>query len=681
MIKKDPSLIKNINNTQCYTCEEGSNFKVCRPFPSATNDLKCKEQCQHQYNASAYYYDKYGTKHCYCGNAKADCKQMANIKICDEKSGTNGESCSLKEGTVIGNNYVNEIDQQEKCQSECKKILKSDGLYCKEEMKCVCTDPKPLIESYEDVPISKKASYCPDTPSNFKCDNGSNVVTNESSDFPKSYLDPNKYFLGGDSNDNKNKKTAFCGCDQEVVKKYNTYFKDGTTLRSLWKCTIEEINNKSLPQSNLNNLFNQKVYAKTGGDQDKLKTLIAYEMCITTNENYDRFKEPVSPDIQKDGFGSWLKYHLSEESKSGKILNKMVRFLVMGMLLHALYRTVYPQSGDPKDSLVYAMFMPHQFLKGNDKGKGVVFAFSVVLILMIMSATYSFGVSKETWEGTGIGLFISLMLLGGGYYKQNKLLQGIGIAGAISSILYLLIQSAEGSNKNPENPSSDGGAFAKQYLPNFSSFQNVMTSGLAINIYFIIIAAFMTKIGATDLFGTILGFGVIAVISAIIQLIYSSIFQENVSETFKSSFSIIYWIVLGVFTGISVLSKLFAWGFNTEYLLPYVYATVIGVLPIALFLIIINIAIANYSPAIELLLLIMYRMSGMFIARDPNSVFGQFILKIFGKRPTDEWVVPFLPLVSNFIELFYYITGDNKPGYFDSPNISTGVGNKNMFMS
>ena len=139
MIKNDPTLIKDVNDKECYTCEEGSNFKVCRPFPSADSDLKCKEQCQYQYNASAYYYDKHGTKHCYCGNAKAACNQMANVKDCDEKS---SEACGLKEGTVIGNQYVDKISDQEKCQNDCKKILKSDGLYCKEEMKCVCTDPK-----------------------------------------------------------------------------------------------------------------------------------------------------------------------------------------------------------------------------------------------------------------------------------------------------------------------------------------------------------------------------------------------------------------------------------------------------------------------------------------------------------------------------------------------------------
>ena len=54
---------------------------------------------------------------------------------------------------------------------------------------------------------------------------------------------------------------------------------------------------------------------------------------------------------------------------------------------------------------------------------------------------------------------------------------------------------------------------------------------------------------------------------------------------------------------------------------------------------------------------------------------------IFGKRSTDKWVFPFLPMLSNFIRLFYFITGDNKPGYFNGGKTITGVSNTEMWFS
>jgi len=575
-------------------------------------------------------------------------------------------------------------------------------------MKCVCTDPKPLVESYEShglKPDLKKKVYsssysnsstCSDK--NLKCDNGSDVVTKKSNDFSSSYLNPTKYFLGPESNDNLNKITAFCGCDQDIVNMYNRYFKDGTTLRSIWKCSVEEINSKNskYTQGKLRTLFNENVKKATekaaaklsgGTPLEALQVLSAYEMCMSTNETYDRKKDIPPKSVSKDGFDPWLQYHLDKNSPSGKILNKIVRYLVMGMLFHAIFRTFFPHSGNVEDSLIYAMFMPHQFLRGDNKSKGIVFAFSVFLILIIMVSTYSFSVKPQVWIKTGVGLLISIIAFGWFYYKNNGVGVKSSLFGIIAFLITLLVYSAEESKASSEKgidlSERQGGAFAKWYIPDFSSLKNTLLSGLAFNIYFIIASAFLVRMPILTPKNTFMAFAAVVGISLIFIFTYISIFEENVTDTLKSTFTIVYAITLGIFFLIYVvLGKLFGNKFNTGYLIPYIFATVLGILPIAIFLIIINIAITNYSPAIELLLLILYRLSGVFIAWNTNSTIGKIILTIFGKRQTDQWVVPLLPLVSNFIKLFYTITGENKPKYFDLPlDEATGVTNKNMFMS
>ena len=82
-----------------------------------------------------------------------------------------------------------------------------------------------------------------------------------------------------------------------------------------------------------------------------------------------------------------------------------------------------------------------------------------------------------------------------------------------------------------------------------------------------------------------------------------------------------------------------------------------------------------------LFFLVLYRVSGFLVARDPDSGFGRVILAITGKRATDEWVMPFLPWITYIIKAYYKVKGDQLPPYFDNIGLATGVTNKNMWLS
>jgi hypothetical protein len=119
----------------------------------------------------------------------------------------------------------------------------------------------------------------------------------------------------------------------------------------------------------------------------------------------------------------------------------------------------------------------------------------------------------------------------------------------------------------------------------------------------------------------------------------------------------------------------------SRYFIPYVLSTLFGVLPLATFAIILNFAIANYSPAIEILFLVLYRLSGFLVANNPASTLGKVLLKISGKRSTDKWVLPFLPWVTYIIDAYYLVSRDNKPAYYTPTGVATGVRNSDMWLS
>ena len=681
-IIQDPSLIKNIDTETCYPCEEGSKQKICRPNSSTEKtektEKKCKEECREKYNSSAYYYDKGGTKFCYCGNTKTRCEQLANVKACTENE---KKSCKLKKGSVIKN--------QKGCQDECKKILNSDGLYCKEDMNnsiCVCTNPGPLIENYKEAVTkevkenslkdslkdSKSLSSSSSSSSSkclpgdsLRCPNGDNVKTKDD-DVPSSYLNfSNADFLLEDSNTNPYKLNAFCGCDKDILKAYNDNIKCGTTLRTLWRETV--ILNSASPNPNLKEAYSKTIQNFTKGDPKILDILIAYDLCQYTNEKYDRNVEKQCPPITDD-FGGWLHCHLNPEfSSSGEWLNRGVKFLVFGMLLHVLFRTFVPKYGNLSDSLIYAMFLPRQFLTGNPAQQILVFAQSIMTMLLVMGVVFT-GITPNAGFYTALGLLITGIIIS--IWKGRDIIPSFLQILPVFLIILLITYNHQESN--------EGEAFIKYFIP--TSLNGIPSSGIAFSIYAIIFGGILSRFSFIDNIYLTGGVVLIAILSSAIQALLGGIMAENF---FGNPISNIYYGALGILFIISALSMfILNKSPNSRYLVSYTLSTLFGILPIATFLILINFAIASYSPAIAIFFLVLYRISGSVSAMFPNSAIGTVILKIFGKRKDDKWVLPFLPLVSNLIEVFYWISGDPKPGYFNPrAGVSSGTANTDMWWS
>ena len=226
----------------------------------------------------------------------------------------------------------------------------------------------------------------------------------------------------------------------------------------------------------------------------------------------------------------------------------------------------------------------------------------------------------------------------------------------------------------------EGKAILNYFFP--SSIKTIPISGFAISIYAVIVGAVLTRLnilGGYGLTGIIVG--ILAFILAIAIPIYGSIRKVNLKTIYEDHNIIILCVILGILAGISFISRLAGTAGGSNYFIPFILSTLFGVLPLATFAIIINFAIANYSPAIELLFLVLYRISGFLVSNNPNSGIGKIVLAIFGKRATDKWVIPFLPLVSHIIKVYYGVSGDNLPGYFTNTNALTGVTNSDMWMS
>lgn len=742
-IKRDPTIKAKINKEACYTCTPGASFELCRPFPSAPNDKQCADQCKDQYNATSYFYDKNGTKYCYCGKTKASCEQYDYLtsqdNACNDKS---NKECVLVSGSIINEQAVPEVTNEATCISTCNKILKSDGLYC--DNKCICTDPS-IGPVPKDViaDLTKEYGIKCATDGVYSCPDGTPIQSGAGPPLPDNYFGFGN-FLGKGINDNV--LNSFCGCDKSIIAFYNAAFPGTTkpTLGGIWKTALESIKSKDPGEqrSELYSAFNRALLdvahqandsTKTKLDINKLKALSAYEMCRATNNQYSRKKPTITPSINKDPEG-WLKSHLdADKTNSGKYLNRGVKILVMAMLLHVLFRTVIPKRGNLRDSLVYAMFMPQQFMQGRPQEKAMVMGGAITLMLAMMSIIYT--MPRLTAGNTGIlygslGIFSILtvvgVLMGSAYFpwfalgipltvisaivvaaehpKDKPLLSTkAGIISGILGLILLLMIGIGGivTNRNylklafvlmpilvsvllilhiKPGGYDEGEAFLRYFLP--ESFKKIPTSGFAISIYAVAIGAILTRLNILGGFGLawiIVGFWIFAIASI---MIYSAVMEENLEGNLWNHYSKILYIILGSFLGISVVSGIIGGAARgSAFFIPFVISTIFGALPLATFTIIINFAIANYSPAIELLFLVLYRISGFLTASNPNSGIGNIILAIFGKRSTDKWVMPFLPLVSHIVRAYYKISGDNLPGYFTTTNAATGVTNSDMWMS
>ena len=741
-IKQDPQIKNKINKEACYDCKPGISSDLCKTFPSTIDNEECLKACRDQYGAKTYFYDKdqkgKGTLQCYCGQTKADCDiSKYATEACTKNS---KKECILVPGTIINDEQVpRDITSDKQCRDECNKILRADGLYC--DNKCVCTNPsispvdpdeiKKIEKHIRSTCDSKDTLFCTDTVTPVQTEK-----TAQTDIFPKNYF---KY--GPLLPNETSVKNAFCGCDQSIIVVYNDLFPTSPkpTLGKIWQEAVNNIQvqdpNKSDKTTELYSEFVNVLikYASYPNekrlDPKKVKALIAYEMCRVTNDKYERKKEPAKETVFT---GPWLEWHLNPDSDSGKWLHRGVKILTMTMLLHILFRTILPKGINIRESLLYAMYIPHQFLQTNPYEKVLVMGGSICLMLMVMVFIYISGrATSAEWGlfGSGLGLSIAISIIG--WYRDNKYMFSTGLLVPILTIIFLVIASenpispetVRGNSKSIigmmflllingivgiikrnesigrllmfsmvlipvlgftlalihfRKPGIDQGeAFIKYYIP--SSFSKLPISGFAFSIYAIIIGALLTRVNLGGGLALAIYLVVFGVISALSMYVLQHVLNINIIGT---SYSIIYYSILGVFIAISLLSALLSSGpRGNTYFISFVISTLFGVLPLAIFTIIINFAIANYSPAIELLFLVIYRMSGFIVARYPNSGLGKILINLLGKRSTDKWVMPFLPVISNFIKIFYYISGDNLPEYFTSTSTITGVSNTDMWLS
>ena len=412
-IPNKPDLIKNINNNACNVCQTGSAYNVCKdPLPDTKTDEKCEKSCSSKYNASSYYYDKDGTKRCYCGKTKISCEIAGRTTyVCDGKK---NDMCVLSPNDSINNITVNkDVNNNFMCKEECKKILKTDGLYCKEQNKCICINPTIIPSPINPTP--KPSTCTPPGLNTLLCTDGITPIQPTSNNIlPKAYMEYGDFLGKGTSGESESVRTAFCDCDNNIALAYNNNFPVcNPTLGDMWATSINQIKDQKYPDNNsLYTSFNDKINKATGGDIDKIKILAAYEMCRITNDKYKRTKEIVSPNPATEP-GEWLKYHLGDTAKSGILLNKSVKILVMVMLVHILFRTAFPPTahGDYTITLIYAMFLPQEFLRNSPIMKVVVLASSIILMFVIMALLHYTTIPTTNYAILTIGCMILLFAL------------------------------------------------------------------------------------------------------------------------------------------------------------------------------------------------------------------------------------------------------------------------------
>ena len=158
---------------------------------------------------------------------------------------------------------------------------------------------------------------------------------------------------------------------------------------------------------------------------------------------------------------------------------------------------------------------------------------------------------------------------------------------------------------------------------------------------------------------------------------YAKGFKEN--ENFGNKLINGLWLGYSLILFISIIFNIFGCLEINEYVIPFILITVFGILPFVVSSILLNFAIAYFSPGVELLFLVLYRIAGALSIR--NLPLGSLLLAIFGKRSTDKWVMPFLPIIRNLVKVYYKISGDDLPGYFTDSGVSTGVRNTEMWLS
>lgn len=227
----------------------------------------------------------------------------------------------------------------------------------------------------------------------------------------------------------------------------------------------------------------------------------------------------------------------------------------------------------------------------------------------------------------------------------------------------------------------------KFYIPD--TIQSFLSGGIMFSLYFMILAYILNItigqglnfsngfISILILFISYFGFGIIKTINT------GESYKDAIDPT-KSKFNEGFFtlILTGIILIIGTFIAKYAGVSNAEKYPIYFVGTLLGLAPLAMVLIIANFALAIVNPAAEFMLLIIYRMLGMFWSFNPTGVYGRLILLIFGVKPTDKWILPLLPWVTLPLRLYYALNSNkNLPDYFTVSGSSTGVSNTNLWLS
>ena len=731
---RDPLLINSIENKVCKLCTTGvHNICLINPISNtdtANTESECKSNCARFNSESYYFYDKNGTKRCYCGKTKISCDAVS--QLCD---GSQTEMCWLKQQTVIDRNTVsNDVSiSTNVCNEECKKILQSDGLLlkCNGINKCVCIDPSVIPSGPTGSPAPVQCAT-----NNLTCPDGTPIQNN--TNYPDNGYST---FLGNQTFQTVDPiNTALCDCDNDILTAYTNAFKDEKkTLSSIWNEAVSNSKNNKDKKA-LYDKYNCILNQYTGGDIDKLKILTAYEMCKRTNERYSRIKPATQGPPIGDDPGGWLQNQL----KNSKTLNYMVYGVIIYMIMHLLKKFFFP--ADVQNSLIYALFFMNTdgsiddtimlsvrlsifmmlFIIGasytldkTSPGELGIFITSVIIIfcffigysydifnqgdkfyyffiISVVSFTIGFTlrvIEKENNPDTDVSIrkkwimgiicgFMILVIIFGGYrFRWSDKYEKFGTLVIFATLILMMV-----INMLPDTKNNDGQDFIHYFVP--SSLMGIFTSGFAISIYSIILGSLVLKMNFSHGKNAIMFLALCALGTSLIGWYLDtnpSAEPDGAYQGISASQNPYMWTYFGVTLSITLfyLFLFFFFRDNTDYnhVVPMILITIFGYLPLVAFAIIINIAITIYSPSIELLLLILWRVSGMLLPGDPTSGIGNILLMMSGKRNGDGWVLPFLPLVSHMIKISKLVSGEDMPGYFSAPVTSKGVSNREMWFS
>lgn len=610
-IKSDPTLIERAKKSPCPVCSKSprGSGEFCRDdVHDVTNDSQCAAACEQQ-GAVKYAFAKVrGSKETRC--------------YCEGMTGMKGST-----------NYSSSEGSTGPAGSDSQSGLSS---------------PPPatnLLVHGSEAGVG-----------HFSC-GPYKMVTGQNGDYgisgakaPEVYFDP----MSVDS-----LKPSRCGCDASMMEKYNCSITSGgqgnidvktgslrdpsLTLSSIFNTAVNKNKNGAAHLYRQFEMELEKTLTANYGvltpaqKLEKLKGLVAFETCRFNNVSNPRAKGKINPNdadtTEKEILDSWF-------SKFSTVF----KIIVVIMLIHITFRTLVPKGGDVRDSLLYAMTLPPEFM-ANSGYKSITILVTLVIVFITMGG---------------------------------------------------LLWSHLGDKKQPSGTK----ALLNFYLP--YSLESFMKGGLMMSIYAmlfsLIIGYSMNKAVANkSVFEALAGTIGVVVVYLAWGFITAAVLHEKPKDVFDPKAGLptgddpgnpigIVMLTLTVISIIALISGAIAVAGGSRKsgigdFSAFIVASAMGTFPLAVFFILLNFTIAHWNPAAEMGLLMLYRMAGALWSFNPKGGIGKAVLSFLGVRPTDKWVMPFLPWLALPIKFYYKFSSNQKPGYFLPRSTVTGVSNTDMWLS